>query len=142
MTRPPSHRLTMTSVFSDVSLLSVLSYFKRLSVAVLLTMSMVSLGWTDPIGDNTTFSTGPTCDTDVTGVVEIQVDGFGSFGSSTGYGNPAPFDPADDQPDVGAKNTVYESMPFLCVERAGDANGVWGTTSYGKPKLLPQVAIA
>lgn len=78
-----------------------------------------------PVGDSTRFSSGPQCDTNVTGTVDLIIDNLGSFGTSTQYGNEGSFDPADDQPDVGAQDTVYESMPFLCIDRAGTAGGTW-----------------
>ena len=78
-----------------------------------------------PVEDETTFTTGPTCDTDVTGLVSVTVDNLGSFGSSTRFGDEASFDPANDVPDVGSKDTVYESKPFLCVSRQGTTTGSW-----------------
>ena len=94
-------------------------------MVVLMVVIAPEKGWTDPISDSTIFSTGPTCDLDVTGTVSLGIDDLGSFGSSTRFGNAAPFNPADDLPDVGAKNTVYESMPFLCIKRGGVAGGAW-----------------
>ena len=85
----------------------------------------ISLGFADPIGNSTVFSTAATCDTDVTGTMTVEVDHLGSFGSSTSNGDAASFDPAGDMPDGGAQRTVYESMPFLCLERGGSFAGSW-----------------
>ena len=99
-------------------------------VTVLVQIVIISLiciggGFAEPIGNNTTFETGPTCDTAQTGTVSVRVDHLGSFGTSTSYGNSAAFNPAGDVPDIGAKNTVYESMPFLCIGRNGEYSGEW-----------------
>lgn len=83
------------------------------------------LGFADPIGNSTTFTTDPTCDIDVTGTMSVEIDHLGSFGSSTLNGDAASFDPAGDMPDGGAQRTVYESMPFLCFERGGQFAGSW-----------------
>jgi MYXO-CTERM domain-containing protein len=58
------------------------------------------------------------------GVVTVGVDAYGSFGSATGQGVDALYDPVD-APDRGARGTVYESMPFLCRVQNGEAAGDW-----------------
>ena len=92
------------------------------STLVICTPLMVSA---DPVINNTTFDTGPSCDQNVTGAMSVQVDLLGSFGSEVFNGDEASFDPASDQPNVGLKSTVFESKPFLCIDRAGQRTGDW-----------------
>ena len=93
--------------------------------AITLNLTWIGALSAAPIGTSTVFETGLTCDTSEIGTVSIEVDHLGSFGSSTSFGDAAPFDPAGDIPDAGAKNTVYESMPFLCIGRGGSHSGEW-----------------
>ena len=88
------------------------------------------LGWFGqaaavPVNGFQRFSTGAACDRAVTGVVDLGLDVFGSFGSATAIAQDARFNPADDAPDRGARGTVFESMPFLCRRQAGATAGRW-----------------
>ncbi len=71
------------------------------------------------------FETGPACNRAQTGVLQMGLDVFGGFGSNTRIGQNATFDPANDDPDRGARGTVFESMPFLCQTQAGASVGSW-----------------
>ena len=85
----------------------------------------VTQGYSDPVTTNTLFETDMMCDTDVTGVLSITVDAVGAYGSSSGDGGDADFNPANDDPDAGPRQTVFEAMPFLCIERQGSFDGTW-----------------
>src|SRR5262245_59166609 len=75
-----------------------------------------------PVDGFQRMSTGPMCDPGY-GEVHLGLDVFGSFGSATEIDQDATFNPANDRPDVGARGTIFESMPFLCVSAGGDATG-------------------
>jgi hypothetical protein len=62
------------------------------------------------------------------GRVALSVDPFGAFGSETGFATDAFYNPQDN-PDVGARGTVYESMAFLCATQAGLTGGDWLETN-------------
>ncbi len=64
------------------------------------------------------------CEADL-GRVRIDVDDFGAVGTSIGLGGEAEYDPGLDDPDQGYVSTIFESMAFLCVERAGITTGSW-----------------
>ena len=93
-----------------------------LSAFFLMTPQEVS---SEPVIDSTSFETGFTCDMDVSGHLTLEVDVFGTYGSATQVNDEANFDPREDQPDVGAKKTVFESQPFLCVSRSNTTTGQW-----------------
>ena len=71
------------------------------------------------------FETGPECNQDVTGHLEMGLDVFGGFGSATEIDQDADFNPANDEPDRGPRGTVFESMPFLCATQGGESAGSW-----------------
>ena len=73
--------------------------------------------------------TQPWCDPEL-GVVEMNTDAYGAFGSSTG-GTNATFNPANDMPDEGAVGTVFEGMTFLCRETGNQATGSWMSNGNG-----------
>ena len=77
-----------------------------------------------PRGDSELFQTQEACDSTL-GDVRLIIDAFGATGSASGGGR-ACFDPADDEPDDGMVSTIFESMAFLCTERAsGSTEGNW-----------------
>ncbi|MCK6571418.1 hypothetical protein L6V77_10010 [Myxococcota bacterium] len=59
------------------------------------------------------------------GRVEVDIDPYGAFGTSVDISGRQGYDPALDAPDQGLVNTVFESMPFLCMEDAGGSRGSW-----------------
>jgi hypothetical protein len=75
-----------------------------------------SFGFTTPVDDD--------CDPEL-GVVEVDIDPFGAFGTAVDISGRQGYDPALDAPDQGSVNTVFESMPFLCTETARGATGSW-----------------
>ncbi len=81
-----------------------------------------------PINGVQSMQTEPACDPAL-GNVSLGVDAWGSFGSSTGQGVDAMYNPVD-APDRGARGTVYESMPFLCRQQGGAATGNWLEDNY------------
>ncbi len=84
-----------------------------------------TLAWAAPVDEMHRFSTGEECNVASTGAVQMALDPFGGFGSNADIGEDARFDPANDQPNVGARGTVYESMPFLCQTSGGVSRGTW-----------------
>jgi len=85
-----------------------------------------------PVSGSTTFSTSATCDPEL-GEVSLELDVYGTYGSAAPTDSPAAFNPAGDMPDAGAQRTVYESKPFLCIERGGSRNGRWLLNSDSPP---------
>jgi hypothetical protein len=81
--------------------------------------------YAEPVARSTQFNTGNMCGVDVTGQMTLEVDVFGTYGSSSSTSSQASFDPTNDQPDVGSKKTVYNSTPFICLERNGTTLGRW-----------------
>ena len=93
--------------------------------------------YADPVNGSTAFSTAASCDSSV-GDISLELDVYGSYGSAAPTSSPANFDPAGDQPDVGAKKTVYESMPFLCVDQNGSATGRWLADELSPPSYVAE----
>ena len=84
------------------------------------------------------FQTQEACDATL-GDVRLIVDAFGATGSASGGGR-ACFDPAGDEPDDGMVSTIFESMAFLCTERAnGTTEGNWLDT--GETRNVPYDAV-
>lgn len=95
---------------------------RHVTILVLLTLSTAQAA---PVARSHTLTTSDNCDIEQTGRVSLELDVYGSFGSSTSWGGDAEFDAPGDQPDAGARGTVYESMPFLCRTQAGQTSGEW-----------------
>ena len=93
-----------------------------LAAAALLIPALA--GAQNPVAGSHPFSTQAACD-DELGTVSMRLDVLGSFGSSTSNGEDASFNPANDNPDRGARGTVYESQPFLCRTAGGASSGEW-----------------
>ena len=55
----------------------------------------------------------------------MGLDVYGSFGDAVAADQNAAFDPAGDMPDSGPRDTVFQSMPFLCRTQAGTSRGHW-----------------
>ena len=70
-------------------------------------------------------TTAADCNEEVTGTLEMALDPYGAFGSSVEIDEDARFDPANDEPNVGARGTVFESMPFLCQTQGEESRGTW-----------------
>ncbi len=85
----------------------------------------VSVAQAAPVDVFQRFETGPACDVAQTGRLSMALDVFGSFGSATNIGQDASYNPPDDDPDRGARGTVYESKPFLCRTNGGRSSGAW-----------------
>lgn len=68
-------------------------------------------------------STGPECDPEL-GRVTLEIDDFGSTGTSSG-GGAACFDPVNDVPDEGLVSTIFRSQAFLCRSIGENAEGSW-----------------
>ncbi len=90
-----------------------------------LGLGMASVAGAVPVQRFQRFETGPACNQEQTGHLEMALDVFGSYGSATGIDIDARFNPANDEPDRGPRGTVFESMPFLCATQAGASRGAW-----------------
>lgn len=97
---------------------------KRGRIAAAITAGGLGVAHAAPVDRFQAFATDPACDVEL-GRVELGLDVFGAFGSATAVDVDALFDPAGDEPDVGARSTVFESMPFLCVTQEGESRGRW-----------------
>ena len=75
-----------------------------------------------PVDEFNAMSSGALCAPEL-GVVSLGLDAYGSFGSATSNGEDAEFNPAGDEPDAGARGTIFESMPFLCRTQGGASSG-------------------
>ena len=77
-----------------------------------------------PVDRVNRMSTTDACDPGL-GTVQLGLDVFGAFGSATSAGEDAVFNPAGDEPDAGARGTVFESLPLLCRGQGGQTSGLY-----------------
>ena len=94
-------------------------------LALVLVVAMSAAVQAAPVNGSHAFETAAECNRAETGHVEFGLDVYGSFGSAVSDGSDALFDPANDDPDRGARGTVYESMPFLCRSQERRYGGTW-----------------
>ncbi len=97
----------------------------RLSALCVAAACAVGAAQAAPVDVFHPFETGPECNEDLTGHLEMGLDVFGAFGSATEMDVDALFNPANDEPDIGARGTVFESMPFLCATQGDESEGTW-----------------
>jgi hypothetical protein len=97
----------------------------RFAITLCLIFAACPFAHAEPVARSHSFASSADCDNDRTGQVELDVDVYGSYGSATSWGSNANFNPPGDDPDIGARGTVYESMPFLCRQQAGRSSGQW-----------------
>ncbi|MBU1430599.1 thrombospondin type 3 repeat-containing protein, partial [Myxococcota bacterium] len=97
----------------------------QLRATLLASLLLCGIAEADIVNNAAEFSTGPECDVAETGQLSMGIDLFGAFGSSSSVRYNANFNPPNDNPDRGEKGTVYESKPFLCMQRAGSYAGTW-----------------
>ena len=100
-------------------------------LALVLVVAMSAAVQAAPVNGSHAFETAAECNRAETGHVEFGLDVYGSFGSAVSDGSDALFDPANDDPDRGARGTVYESMPFLCRSQGGATEGLgWNVVHW------------
>lgn len=112
--------------------MSITYLIKKWVLVVMISIIAVPSLSADPVSESTAFSTDPTCDPGL-GNVSLELDVYGTYGSAAPTGSSANFDPAGDMPDVGAKSTVFESKPFLCIDRGNTQSGRWLANNASPP---------